>query len=207
MSSSLSPDHSIGSGSQASPGDHPELGSIIQNISDKRSGRDGNPPKRRGPKPDSKPALTRRQELNRQAQRTHRERKEQYVKSLEEELLRMKNLYSQTARDKDALLEETRHLKNLLTSNGISFASQLGAGAVTSSSSNLGNEGFMTAPSAISPTSSQVSSSAVLGSRQGPSPVSARGSGAVDLEQAGIDFVLKYGPSSSSRPYPSPPPQ
>lgn len=30
---------------------------------------DGQQPKRRGPKPDSKPALTRRQELNRQAQR------------------------------------------------------------------------------------------------------------------------------------------
>jgi hypothetical protein len=30
---------------------------------------DGQPLKRRGPKPDSKPALTRRQELNRQAQR------------------------------------------------------------------------------------------------------------------------------------------
>lgn len=30
---------------------------------------DGQVPKRRGPKPDSKPALTRRQELNRQAQR------------------------------------------------------------------------------------------------------------------------------------------
>ncbi|TKA24810.1 hypothetical protein B0A54_17373, partial [Friedmanniomyces endolithicus] len=29
---------------------------------------DGPTPKRRGPKPDSKPALTRRQELNRQAQ-------------------------------------------------------------------------------------------------------------------------------------------
>lgn len=32
-------------------------------------GADGQTPKRRGPKPDSKPALTRRQELNRQAQR------------------------------------------------------------------------------------------------------------------------------------------
>lgn len=30
---------------------------------------DGTQPKKRGPKPDSKPALTRRQELNRQAQR------------------------------------------------------------------------------------------------------------------------------------------
>jgi hypothetical protein len=34
-----------------------------------RKTRDGAPAKRRGPKPDSKPALTRRQELNRQAQR------------------------------------------------------------------------------------------------------------------------------------------
>lgn len=30
---------------------------------------DGDKPKRRGPKPDSKPPLTRKQELNRQAQR------------------------------------------------------------------------------------------------------------------------------------------
>lgn len=35
---------------------------------------DGQPPKRRGPKPDAKPALTRRQELNRQAQRYGRVR-------------------------------------------------------------------------------------------------------------------------------------
>jgi hypothetical protein len=35
----------------------------------KKTTRDGQQPKRRGPKPDSKPALTRRQELNRQAQR------------------------------------------------------------------------------------------------------------------------------------------
>jgi hypothetical protein len=33
---------------------------------------DGQPLKRRGPKPDAKPALTRRQELNRQAQRYFR---------------------------------------------------------------------------------------------------------------------------------------
>lgn len=43
--------------------------SFLKALNDKKSTRDGNPPKRRGPKPDSKPALTRRQELNRQAQR------------------------------------------------------------------------------------------------------------------------------------------
>src|ERR1700761_7725836 len=43
--------------------------SFLKGLTEKRITRDGNPPKRRGPKPDSKPALTRRQELNRQAQR------------------------------------------------------------------------------------------------------------------------------------------
>lgn len=42
---------------------------FLKSLSDKKLTRDGQPAKRRGPKPDSKPALTRRQELNRQAQR------------------------------------------------------------------------------------------------------------------------------------------
>lgn len=42
---------------------------FIKTFTDKKLTRDGQPAKRRGPKPDSKPALTRRQELNRQAQR------------------------------------------------------------------------------------------------------------------------------------------
>lgn len=49
------------------------LGSLnlnfLKSLNDKKTTRDGQAPKRRGPKPDSKPALTRRQELNRQAQR------------------------------------------------------------------------------------------------------------------------------------------
>ncbi|GAM33800.1 hypothetical protein TCE0_013r00963 [Talaromyces pinophilus] len=60
----------------------------------KKTKGDGQPAKRRGPKPDSKPALTRRQELNRQAQRTHRERKEQYIRALESELSRLREVYS-----------------------------------------------------------------------------------------------------------------
>lgn len=42
---------------------------FLKNLTDKKATKDGQPAKRRGPKPDSKPALTRRQELNRQAQR------------------------------------------------------------------------------------------------------------------------------------------
>ncbi|OJD33758.1 bzip-type transcription factor [Diplodia corticola] len=84
---------------------------------------DGQPPKRRGPKPDSKPALTRRQELNRQAQRTHRERKEMYIKALEQEVLRLKDVFGNTARERDAIAEENRRLKELLAAHGIPFDS------------------------------------------------------------------------------------
>ncbi len=80
---------------------------------------DGTPPKRRGPKPDSKPALTRRQELNRQAQRTHRERKELYIKALEDEVLRLKEIYSNISQDKERLADENRQLKQLLSQNGM----------------------------------------------------------------------------------------
>ncbi|TKA75140.1 hypothetical protein B0A49_05297 [Cryomyces minteri] len=82
---------------------------------------DGQTPKRRGPKPDSKPALTRRQELNRQAQRTHRERKEMYIKALEQEVLRLKETFGTTARERDAVQEENRRLKELLAAHGISY--------------------------------------------------------------------------------------
>ncbi|KAK7613181.1 hypothetical protein JOL62DRAFT_567415 [Phyllosticta paracitricarpa] len=88
---------------------------------DKKMTRDGQPPKRRGPKPDSKPALTRRQELNRQAQRTHRERKEMYIKALEQEVLRLKDFFAAKAQDRDALAEENRRLKELLAAHGISY--------------------------------------------------------------------------------------
>ncbi|KAK4986755.1 hypothetical protein LTR66_007772, partial [Elasticomyces elasticus] len=97
---------------------------FLKNLSsDKKSTKDGQPPKRRGPKPDSKPALTRRQELNRQAQRTHRERKEMYIKALEQEVLRLKETFGSTARERDAIAEENRRLKELLAAHGITYDS------------------------------------------------------------------------------------
>lgn len=41
----------------------------LKALQDKKVTKDGKAPRKRGPKPDTKPALTRRQELNRQAQR------------------------------------------------------------------------------------------------------------------------------------------
>lgn len=107
---------------------------FLKTLTEKKSTRaDGQPPKRRGPKPDSKPALTRRQELNRQAQRTHRERKELYIKALEQEVLRLKETFSNVSRDKDAVAEENRQLKQLLAQHGIPWpgAADLGHTAST----------------------------------------------------------------------------
>lgn len=92
---------------------------LLKDLADKRTARGGKEQKRRGPKPDSKPPLTRRQELNRQAQRTHRERKEAYIKALEDEVLRLKELYGSASQAKDKVCEENRRLKQLLAENGI----------------------------------------------------------------------------------------
>jgi hypothetical protein len=128
MSSSLSPNPASQSSFSSSPApgqgeDKSPLSSLnlgfLKNLTDKRTTRDGQPPKRRGPKPDSKPALTRRQELNRQAQRTHRERKELYIKALEDEVLRLKEIFSNVSQDKEKLAEENRQLKALLTQSGM----------------------------------------------------------------------------------------
>ncbi|KAL4885256.1 hypothetical protein BJY04DRAFT_214590 [Aspergillus karnatakaensis] len=81
----------------------------------KKTTRDGQPPKRRGPKPDSKPALTRRQELNRQAQRTHRERKEQYIKALEVEVARLREAYTQEISAANLAVHQHREMVNSVT--------------------------------------------------------------------------------------------
>ncbi|RSM11191.1 hypothetical protein CEP52_003103 [Fusarium oligoseptatum] len=75
FSSSLSPERAAPSSEDDRTGGSTLDPEFYKSLADKRTTREGNPPKKRGPKPNSKPALTRRQELNRQAQRTHRERK------------------------------------------------------------------------------------------------------------------------------------
>ncbi|BDD64402.1 hypothetical protein MAP00_009227 [Monascus purpureus] len=98
--------------------------------------RDGKPAKRRGPKPDSKPALTRRQQLNRQAQRSHRERKAQYIRSLETEISSLREAYFKDISSANASLQQHRHivdslnkendaLKRILSAHGICFEAEL----------------------------------------------------------------------------------
>ncbi|KAI1213869.1 uncharacterized protein F4807DRAFT_456414 [Annulohypoxylon truncatum] len=223
MSSSSSPQNS-------NSGAHPDKGgplsslnlNFLKSLNDKKTTRDGNPPKRRGPKPDSKPALTRRQELNRQAQRTHRERKELYIKALEDEVLRLKEIYSNVSQDKDKLAEENRQLKTLLRQNGISLGSGAGIDDVasglspgyTSSGSISGSYAPGSSNTAYTPplTSTMSSPPSMSVSSQGQQRQQQQqqqpGQNRVDYEQAGIDFVLTYeNPDDPSKAYISPPPQ
>ncbi|WEW58604.1 hypothetical protein PRK78_004072 [Emydomyces testavorans] len=108
------------------------------------------PPKRRGPKPDSKPAQTRRQELNRQAQRTHRERKEQYIRALEIEISRLREGYSnditaanmslhQQRQNLEAQKEENRILREILMSQGFNVDAEIEQRKVAAQTAAQGN--------------------------------------------------------------------
>ncbi|KAF3063876.1 BZIP-type transcription factor [Daldinia childiae] len=216
MSSSASPPN------DSSQPDKGPLGSLnlnfLKSLNDKKTTRDGNPPKRRGPKPDSKPALTRRQELNRQAQRyitdsylTHRERKELYIKALEDEVLRLKEIYTNVSQDKDKLAEENRQLKILLQQNGISHSPGGGVDDIgsslspgyTSNGSISGGYGAGSSNTAYTPGMTSISSpnSMTASSSQGLGGQQKQGHH-VDYEQAGIDFVLTYdNPDDPSKAY------
>ncbi|KAI0966323.1 hypothetical protein F4678DRAFT_298939 [Xylaria arbuscula] len=199
MSSSSSP-HATHGANDKSPLSSLNL-NFLKTLSEKRTTRDGNPPKRRGPKPDSKPALTRRQELNRQAQRTHRERKELYIKALEDEVLRLKEVFSNVSQDKDKLAEENRQLRGLLHQNGIA-SSGVGAmddvisnpsmgytssGSISGSYAPGSSSAFTPPMTAISSLPSVAGSAQMMGAHLGQQhPVQS----VVDYDQAGIDFVL-----------------
>ncbi|KFA47665.1 hypothetical protein S40293_07704 [Stachybotrys chartarum IBT 40293] len=197
-SPSQNSEYDNGASSSISPGMLQSLASLAE----KKTNRDGNPQKRRGPKPDTKPALTRRQELNRQAQRTHRERKELYVKALEDEVLRLKEVFTHASQAKEQLANENQKLKDMLNQHGIllphspeteDVASSRSYGASVSGHSHAtATQGAFTPTTAPSLTNANSSSShqpmtgvqGFVGSQQ-----TSDGGGST-LEQAGIDFVL-----------------
>jgi len=136
--------------------------------------------------------------------RTHRERKELYIKALEQEVLRLKENFSTVTRTKDSLAEENRRLKELLAAHGIPWN---GSGGVEELSHIDGNGNS----SNSYPSSLSISGSYPTSATQSLSPPPPTGSGHIsplprgalhpqqfnltlDYEQAGIDFVLTYAP-------------
>jgi len=179
---------------------------FFKGLTDKKTTRDGQPPKRRGPKPDSKPALTRRQELNRQAQRTHRERKELYIKALEQEVIRLKDTFAATTRERDAFADENRRLRELLMAHGISFdlssPGSNGMGRVDSSAygSSTGSisgygpgsasTGYTSPPTRGSSSHDGMNGQALTLQQQQAQQSGHHQQHSMDYDQIGIDFVL-----------------
>lgn len=144
---------------------------------------------------------------------THRERKELYIKALEDEVLRLKEIYSSISQDKDKLADENRTLKDTLARNGIPLddvvsSTGIGASSVAGTSPTSHTPGSRSALSppitALSTAPSTTSNSEIPSHGQ---PVSAgnqlrdmtqqvSGQTGLDFEQAGIDFVLAYDKSS-----------
>ncbi|EGS23663.1 uncharacterized protein CTHT_0003600 [Thermochaetoides thermophila DSM 1495] len=169
--------------------------SILKTLAEKRATRDGNPPKRRGPKPGSKPALTRRQELNRQAQRTHRERKEAYIKALEDEVLRLREIFSNIAREKERLVEENRRLKTLLAQVGINYGRPVTEDLMSQQSTSCMSSSSIAGSYGPGSSNSTAFTPPPLSACTGPMEANAEAMThgpnlVLDYEQIGIDFVL-----------------
>lgn len=157
--------------------------------------------------------------------RTHRERKELYIKALEQEVLRLKENFSMVSRSKDSLAEENRQLKQLLAQHGIPWhgsggvdelALQASAGYTSSGSISgsydPGSQSYSPPPQSRSNSNPKFQSQSPqnagmngMNGMNGRSMAQQQVQPGVDYDQAGIDFVLTY--ADPQRAYMSPPPQ
>jgi len=97
--------------------------------------------------------------------RTHRERKELYIKALEDEVLRLKEIYSNISHDKDRLAEENRQLRALLSQNGLAGVGTVVSGGTGGTGANGGNGSTgMLDDSMSNPSIGYTSSASVTGS-------------------------------------------
>lgn len=148
--------------------------------------------------------------------RTHRERKELYIKALEEEVLRLKENFSSVASDKDTLAEENRQLKNLLALHGITWNGTGGVDELTrnpstgyTSATSMSGSYGASSQGGFSPPSNPQNMGGTAGTSPFPVGVDGRSLAQhqvqrVDYDQAGIDFVLTYA-KNPSQAYMSPP--
>jgi hypothetical protein len=145
-----------------------------------------------------------------------------YIKALEQEVLRLKETFATTSRERDAFAEENRRLKELLMAHGITFdlssppvngVQQISSSAYGSSSGSVSGYAPGSASTGYtSPPSFQHRASLshdgmnqqplTLQHQQQGHQQGAQQSG-LDYDQIGIDFVLTY----DRTPYLSPPPQ
>lgn len=149
-----------------------------------------------------------------------------YIKALEQEVLRLKELYVQSTRERDVIAEENRQLKALLATHGISydFANspiqfkqelQTQPSSSGSISGSYGPASDSTSLSSPPPTTMQYMQHDKSASPQSQHTLAQHRmaqlpSTKMDYDQVGIDFVLTCdspGTSSRALSYPSPPSQ
>jgi hypothetical protein len=134
-----------------------------------------------------------------------------YMKALEQEVLRLKDMYLTACKDRDNFAEENRKLKELLASHGINFSglSPIGAAgqssfAGSSTGSVTGSYGQSTSTGLTSPPGVAPGSDPNLpGSLPPQGTIPGQPNTGINYDQVGIDFVLTY----ERQPYLSPPPQ
>lgn len=169
--------------------------------------------------------MTRSRTISHISDRTHRERKEQYVKALEDEVVRLKEVYSGITKDKLRLAEENKKLKELLLQHGIPHQSNgpddpnAGAGGSHDGGFDATGSGYSlpAGPQSQGGFSPGMASNATGGSMSSVGyPANQHTTGqqlrnltqqvtaekGMDYNQAGIDFVLTY----AKTPPPPPPP-
>lgn len=147
-----------------------------------------------------------------------------YIKALEQEVLRLKELYVQSTKERDTIAEENRRLKALLASHGISYDFahspihfKRDTQAQTSSSGSISGS-YGPASDSASQSSPSVAPSRHSRHDNTLSPQSHHSSHAsmaqlpsnkLDYDQIGIDFVLTYDslgrPVHNSAQYSAPP--
>jgi hypothetical protein len=151
--------------------------------------------------------------------RTHRERKEMYIKALEAEVLRLKEVYTDTSRERDTIVRErdgmateVQRLKSVLTAHGITDdaphmpqtyprgESTYGSASSASHSGSSYNPGTASTGYTSPPQMAGTSTSSPPTQHQQARASNQR----LDYDQIGIDFVLAY---DNRTPYLSPPPQ
>jgi len=144
-----------------------------------------------------------------------------YIKALEQEVLRVKEVFGNTARERDQLAEEVRKLKEIIAAHGISYdlstppTNAFGRTGSTSYGSSGGSISGSYGPSTNStgytspPNMPPYAPPQVPGSnpnmqqQQQHMAQQVPPNGNMDYDQIGIDFVLTY----DRTPYLSPPPQ
>jgi hypothetical protein len=131
-----------------------------------------------------------------------------YIKALEQEVLRLKEMFTTTTKERDAIAEENRRLKDLLASHGISydFAAVPMKFSREDSSSYDNSTGGSTAGSYQLHRSESTSTNLSPPHSHGQIPLQ-HGTAInqtmplpnnnYDYDQIGIDFVLAYDPQGN----------